>query len=378
MSSENWRKYKLGDVIDIKHGFAFKGEYFSETPTKDILLTPGNFKIRGGFNSDKFKYYDGVFTKDYVLQEGDIIVTMTDLSKKGDTLGYSAKIPSHEGKNYLHNQRLGLLIFKNKNFDRNFIYWLLRTKEYQNFIVNSATGSTVKHTSPTRIKEYEFYAPKEKALQSKLAFILSSLEDKIELNLQTNQTLENIAKVLFQEMCVPKTDRTPDGWITLKLRELMEVKYGKDHKKLDDGDTPVYGSGGIIRYVDKVLYEKESILIPRKGSLHNIMYVSTPFWSVDTMFYTIVKRKIYTKFLYFFLKAQNLASMNVGSAVPSMTAEILNNLEVVVPPEETLKRYTEITDSLFKKIDSNNNETETLTGLRDSLLPNLMKGKVSV
>jgi type I restriction enzyme S subunit len=77
---------------------------------------------------------------------------MTDLSKIGDTLGYSAKVPT-DNKNYLHNQRIGLLIYKNNDFDKEYIYWLLRTKHYQKSIVNSSTGSTVRHTSPKRIQE---------------------------------------------------------------------------------------------------------------------------------------------------------------------------------------------------------------------------------
>ncbi len=84
----DWREVKLGDFIKVKHGFAFKGEYFSELENENILLTPGNFKIGGGFKLDKFKYYHSSVPSDYILGDGDIIITMTDLSKEGDTLGY--------------------------------------------------------------------------------------------------------------------------------------------------------------------------------------------------------------------------------------------------------------------------------------------------
>ncbi|MBW6499444.1 MAG: restriction endonuclease subunit S, partial [Bacteroidales bacterium] len=98
-----WKEYKLGDIINVKHGFAFKGEFFSDVPTENILLTPGNFRIGGGFKSDKFKFYKGEVPRDYILQEGDVILSMTDLSKDGDTLGYSAKIPAHRDQKFLHN-----------------------------------------------------------------------------------------------------------------------------------------------------------------------------------------------------------------------------------------------------------------------------------
>jgi type I restriction enzyme S subunit len=93
-----WKTVKLSDFIDIKHGFAFKGSYITDEESENILVTPGNFKIGGGFKSDKFKFFNGDYPQEYVLNEGDIIVTMTDLSKESDTLGYSAKVPKSNEK----------------------------------------------------------------------------------------------------------------------------------------------------------------------------------------------------------------------------------------------------------------------------------------
>src|SRR5574344_1031407 len=101
MSSE-WSPAKLGDLVDIKHGFAFKGEFFSEPPTTYQLTTPGNFAIGGGFQSGKSKFYNGPILDDYVLKVGDLLVTMTDLSKAADTLGYAAKVPPEKGVVWLH------------------------------------------------------------------------------------------------------------------------------------------------------------------------------------------------------------------------------------------------------------------------------------
>lgn len=99
----------LGKYIEVKHGFAFKGEHFTEEPTLDVLVTPGNFAIGGGFQSEKLKYYVGPVPEDYILEPGALVVTMTDLSKAGDTLGYPALIPDTPGRRYLHNQRIGLV-----------------------------------------------------------------------------------------------------------------------------------------------------------------------------------------------------------------------------------------------------------------------------
>ncbi|MCT8778519.1 restriction endonuclease subunit S, partial [Glaesserella parasuis] len=100
---------KLGDFINVKHGFAFKGEFITTKVNNNCLVTPGNFAIGGGFKSDKFKFYTGEIPREYILEENDLIVTMTDLSKEADTLGYSALVPKIENKIMLHNQRIGLI-----------------------------------------------------------------------------------------------------------------------------------------------------------------------------------------------------------------------------------------------------------------------------
>ena len=162
------------------------------------------------------------------------------------------------------------------------------------------------------------------------------------------------------------------------LSELITVKYGKDHKKLDDGIYPVYGSGGIMRYVEKPIYEKESVLIPRKGSLNNVMYVDEPFWSVDTMFYTEMKMPNVAKFVFHFVRSKDLASLNAGSAVPSMTTDILNSMEVRIPSAERLAEFEELVAPLYRAIKDNIRQSATLATLRDTLLPKLMNGEIDV
>ncbi|RGP87549.1 hypothetical protein BC354_12160 [Vibrio cholerae] len=199
--SSNWPLHSLSDFINVKHGFAFKGEFFKDERTADLLVTPGNFAIGGGFKSDKFKFYEGPVPEDYVLSEGDLIVTMTDLSKQADTLGYSALVPKVADCRLLHNQRVGLVEFKNDELDKTYLYFLLRSKEYRHHVVSTATGSTVKHSSPTKILSFEFRKP-PKDIQIDIGKKLIALEEKIELNTQINQTLEKIAQAIFKSWFV--------------------------------------------------------------------------------------------------------------------------------------------------------------------------------
>lgn len=154
---------------------------------------------------------------------------------------------------------------------------------------------------------------------------------------------------------------------TYKLSELVEIKYGRDHKHLADGEIPLYGSGGIMRYVDTPLYVQESILIPRKGTLSNLFYLNSPFWSVDTMFYTKIKTGNNGKYLYYLLKSMDLASMNVGSAVPSLTTEVLNKVEISVPDEATQQEIAQILTSLDDKIELNLQMNQTLEAMAQAL-----------
>ena len=157
-------------------------------------------------------------------------------------------------------------------------------------------------------------------------------------------------------------------WIVTKLGDVLEIKYGKDHKKLDAGDIPCFGSGGIMRHVEESLSEQESILIPRKGSLNNIYYVNQPFWTVDTLFWTkIDSDTVFPKFLFYQLKLTDFVSLNVGSAVPSLTVPVLNDLEISLPPLTEQKAIANILGSLDDKIELNREMNETLEAMAQAL-----------
>ena len=266
--------------------------------------------------------------------------------------------------------------------------------------------------------------------QTRIAAILTSLDDKIELNRQMNITLESMAQALFKSWFVdfdPVLDNTlaagnpipdelqskaaarlalgnarkplpaeiqalfpntfvlteemgwiPKGWEDLNLSSLLEVKYGKDHKLLNEGSIPVYGSGGLMRYADTALYHGESILIPRKGTLSNLMYVNEAFWTVDTLFYSVPKIENTAKYLFYFLKTFDFNAMNVGSAVPSMTTKVLNELKVLKPSAKILTTFEHYLDAFFQKNKSIQDENKNLTKLRDTLLPKLLSGELRI
>lgn len=248
-------------------------------------------------------------------------------------------------------------------------------------------GSTMASLNQKILEKIEFpYVSVEN--QMKIVDVLSAIDRKVMVNRNINANLQQQAQAIFKswfvdfepfqdgEFVESELGPIPKGWRVGTLSELVAVKYGKDHKKLTDGPYPVYGSGGIMRYVERPIYTKESVLIPRKGTLNNVIYLNEPFWSVDTMFYTEMKMENVAKYVYHFVSGKDLASMNSGSAVPSMTTDILNSMKVVIPTAEWLAKFEQILLPLYSQMFQNAAQSKTLAQLRDTLLPKLMNGGI--
>ena len=194
----DWSVEKLGDFCGIKHGYAFKGAFITTEETDKILLTPGNFRIGGGFNSSKYKYYlSNDYGQDYILEPGALILTMTDLSKEGDTLGYPAFVPIKQTNVFLHNQRIGKII--NSQLDSVFLFFLLCRREYRAHILGTASGSTVRHTSPSRILEYKFAVPNQDLL-AQFSVITTNLINKTHINCEQIDTLTKTRDTLLPRL----------------------------------------------------------------------------------------------------------------------------------------------------------------------------------
>ena len=152
------------------------------------------------------------------------------------------------------------------------------------------------------------------------------------------------------------------------LNELLEIKNGRDHKHLGDGPIPVLGSGGLMRYADKAMYDKASILLPRKGTLSNIQYIDRPFWTVDTLYYTVINQsKANPYFLFHYLKKMDLSKLNSGTGVPSMTFGAYYGIKVSLPSLETQHKIAAVLSALDDKIELNNQINAELEAMAKTL-----------
>ena len=354
------------------------GDRGKNYPHKNELLLDGYclFLSASNVTPNGFNFSNNVFIteeKDSILRNGklsrnDIVIT---------TRGTVGNVAIYNNSVSYDNVRInsGMLIIRcGDGIDNNFLYQVLRSKYFACQIGAMQTGSAQPQLPKSHfLKMHIPKVPLDK--QRKISSILGSIDEKIQCNNEINKNLIEQAQAIYTDMFISKSNPV---WNEGTLTDLVTVRYGKDHKKLDDGDYPVYGSGGIMRYVERPLYDKESVLIPRKGTLNNVMYVNEPFWSVDTMFYTEMKKANVAKFVYHFVKSKDLASLNAGSAVPSMTTAILDAMPLLIPDDTTLERFEKIVAPMYETIQHNTRETTNIATIRDTLIPHLMSGEIDI
>ena len=365
---EGWKVYALEQVCEKI--------YSGGTPsTKHNEYWDGDLKwLSSGETSQRFIYN----TERKITQKG-VDNSSTKLALKGSIVvasagqGYTRGQVSFLMTDTYINQSVIACRANEQMVLPLYLYYNLDNR-YEEFRLLSDGTSTRGGLSGRIIKKMSINLLSLK-IQSKIIDILYTIDKKIEENRHINKNLLEQAQAIYTKRFITDADSLwPEG----KLSDLIEVCYGKDHKKLHDGDIPVYGSGGIMRHVDRALYEQESVLVPRKGTLNNVMYVDEPFWSVDTMFFTKMKQQNVAKFVFHFLKGKDLASMNAGSAVPSMTTKILNAIPLQIPDDQTLSTFEAQVSPFYQAASYNNKESENLAAIRDSLLPKLMSGEIDV
>ena len=320
-----WETYKLKQLCSEIVDCVNKTAPTSDVPTPYKMLRTSDIR-EGKINLENLncvtKEVYEKWTRRGKLQKGDVIFT------REAPLGEVGLV--REEKNYFLGQRLVLFRANNKMCDGRFLMYSLLWHDNKQAIISKGVGSTVAHLRVPECENIEIKVP-DLDVQHRIADILSAYDDLIENNQKQIKLLEEAARRLYKEWFVDLrfpghentkiVDGVPEGWSRGLLKELISVNYGKDHKKApDDGNIPVYGSGGLMRKCNKSLFSGEAVLIPRKGSLNNIMYVDETFWTVDTMFYATMKQPHTAVFVYFFVKAFDMYSMNIGAAVPSMTA----------------------------------------------------------
>lgn len=342
-----WEKVKLGDIATFSNGINFNKTAYA----KGIkLIGVSNFGDR--FYPDYSQLQevkkDIVRLEDY-LRNGDIVFVRSNGNK--ELVGRCMLVKNLTERVTYSGFCIRARLDDTDRYDPVYFTYYFKSKAFRRAVSGTAVGANIQNLSQARLSNHDCNVP-DIETQHRIADILSAYDDLIENNQKQIKLLEEAAQRLYKEWFVdlrfPGYENTkivggvPEGWRRRLLKELISVNYGKDHKKApDDGNIPVYGSGGLMRKCNKSLFSGEAVLIPRKGSLNNIMYVDETFWTVDTMFYATMKQPHTAVFVYFFVKAFDMYSMNIGAAVPSMTTKILDAMDLLQSLHLSESRDTE-------------------------------------
>lgn len=401
-----WEETTLGKLLDVKHGFAFKWDYISDKDNGNVLLTPWNFAIWGGWKDWK-KFYNWEIPISYILKWWEIVITMTDLSKDWDTLGFPAIVPIDDKRIFLHNQRIWLVEFISDNLDLKYCFYKLKTNEYQKYIVNTASWSTVRHTSPDKIKSFIFYRPSLPEQQA-IAAILSSFDDKIELLRAENQTLEQMGQELFKERFGKWKigDDLPEGWRVGKLGEEFDVSIGRTPPRAESewfSNKPIGKKWISIKdmvnswiYIfntsefltDEAIAKFNIPIIPNnttilsfKMTVGKLAITTEDMLSNEAIAHFKLKSNsvLSSEFIYCYLSNLDFNSLwSTSSIVTAINSTIIKELSCIIPDQETLSKFDLVIKPLFNKIRANSEQIQTLSSTRDQLLPKLMSGEVRV
>ncbi|MHB9075475.1 MAG: restriction endonuclease subunit S [Desulfobaccales bacterium] len=402
---------RLGEALHIKHGYAFKGQFFSEVGTH-IVLTPGNFNEEGGFRlrPGKDRYYSGDIPEDFILKKGDLIIAMTEQGP--GLLGSSAIIP--EDGQYLHNQRLGLVNqLEESLLEKRFLYYLFNTKPVRGQISGSASGTKVRHTAPERVYRVKVCVPDVLA-QGKIASILSAYDDLIENNRRRMQLLEQVAQLFYKEWFVHLrfpghehfkiTNGLPDGWEEKKIEDVCETIGGGTPST----SNPGYWEAGDVTWVipsdvtrndclalldsEKKITESglksssarkvppETILMTSRASVGFFAMMDKEVCT-NQGFINIVPHKAWLRMCLLhnlMYRVEEIRSHAGGATYKEISKGRFRQMAIMVASKPVAQEFDDLTYRILQQVRVLKKQQLTLIEARDLLLPRLMNGEIAV
>lgn len=427
---EDWEVKSLGEILTIKHGYGFEGDSFSAEDNGFIVVTPGNFKLNGGFQKPQASiFYIGKYPKEFNLKPNDLVIMMTDLSKESDTLGNPAIIPD-DNYQYLHNQRIGLINCNSDNFDKNYLFHLLCSKDYHKAVVSTAAGSTVKHTSPKRIYTIKLPITQNLQEQQRIAKALSDVDALISTTEKLIQKKKNIKQGTMQNLLTGKKrlpgftkssnykqteiGLIPEDWEVKSLGEIFEFRPNNTFTRdcLNDSKGKyqnVHYGDVLIKYPSILDCSKETIPFINEGI--NVKFskygiVEGDIIIADTAedetvgkvvevfnlgekkivsgLHTFLCRKITDDFApkwlgYFMNQAifhNQLLPFITGTKVSAISRTAIQNVKVLIPSKEEQTAIANVLSSMDKEIETLNTKLEKYRNLKTAMMQQLLTGKI--
>lgn len=424
---EEWKEYRLGDIIAIKSGFAYKGSMigFGE----NVLLGMGSVSFKERFLLSGARPYAGDCADRYCAHVGDIVLATRQQSDNLPILGMPAIIPNELSEKKII---IGANLYRVDNesdFSNEYIYWLLKTPLYVNHIRSCQSGTTVRMITKANIEDFRFKAPGKKE-RDRISHFLKSLDDKIEVNRRINDNLEQQAQALFKSWFVdfePFRDQPfmeselgmiPEGWRVGRYEEIIETTISGDWGKEKPEGNYVHKVACIRgcdfqdiknglrgntpeRYILKKNYQSKhfhhnDVLVEISGGTQTvstgrvcpISQLLIDKFNADivcTNFCRVIRPiAAYAAYLYYsWLYKYNAKVMfgyeNGTSGIKNFRIKDFISVEpVVIPPADLLGKFQQFVDSVQLQIQTRGSESSRLASLRDTLLPRLMSGEIKV
>lgn len=391
-----WLPTRLGDVVRIKHGFAFSGMGESSDSNLPIVVGIGNFDYAGGFRfgSSPIKRYSGNYPPEYGLLPGDVLLAMTCQTSGGEILGIPGVVPD-DGETYLHNQRLGKIeVIDPERIHLPFVFQLARWKVFNQHLFATASGSKILHTSPGRIEDFTTELPplsEQRAIAATLGAIDGKIESNLKIATQASHLVDSLASRFLASVETevrPLSELVKFNRITVKPFTTEALKY-VDISSVSPGrvesalsltwdEAPSRARRGVSD--GDVIF---STVRPGRRSFALILNPDTDN-VVSTGFAVMTPSSHLGSSLLASVAgsqefAEYLESVAQGSAYPAVSIEAMGKYMVTVPKDiAAAERFESATMPLRRRAAHGEAESRSLKELRDSLLPELLSGRVRV
>lgn len=392
-----WRETTLGDVLKVRHGYAFKGKYFSDDGP-DVLLTPKNFRAAGGLDTSpgRCKRYSGPVDSRFVLKADDIVLAMTDLKQDAPILGAAGRVPL-SGR-YLHNQRIGRVeVIDEATLSPAFVPWLLNSHAVRSQVRATATGATVRHTAPERIEAVVTMVPST-VVQRRIAAVLAAFDELIAINERRIELLEDLVRWLYREWFVRHVARDATRPATVAdvaesvrgtISPLKHPQVDFEHFSIpafDAGGLPVHEIGAAIKS-NKTMLDGECVLLSKLNPRIPRVWLAVPTSDrpvASTEFLAWQGHSVSNAWLWATFQEDNFQRQMAGSAGGTSTShQRVRPADVATypiprPNPDEMQMFDALATPALREATELRRANRVLARTRDLLLPRLVTGRLDV
>ena len=383
------RTILLGDVVEIIKGISYRSADYSDSENGIAFVNLKSVARGGGYNPDGIKYYAGQIKPSQYVEPGDILIANTDLTQNREVIGSPIIMPDI-GRSACFSLDLSKIIVTDiEVVDHRYLFYYLKSPIAREYMLAHSNGSTVMHLSVKAVPNMEINLPPPDQ-QKKIANILGSLDEKIELNRRMNKTLEQLGQALFRHYFVDNSEAK--SWDEGILGDIMNITMGQSplgKSYNNNGDGVVFYQGRAdfgLRYPNMRLFTTDPKRFAKVGDV--LLTVRAPVGDVNQAserccigrgLAAISSRMGAVSFCYYYcrqLKADFLEYNSEGTVFGSINSKQLKALKLKIPPIDLVEKFENEVAVIDKTIKLNSHQIKTLITLRDSLLPKLISGEI--